>query len=296
MRANNTHSDPTVNAIKKDFKIILGFFFFLFLLVIGWYLYTPPYHPPHTYPQLSDADRQRLDLQLFNELSVNGSRPPHYTVERRQQLILNMAKQGLEVADLAYKLMNVKYGMSGRHYMMPDERSAYHHLQDLAEKGDASAQCLAAMVVVRWGLDMREYERYVVQAANAGQPYCTNILSGLLDVTILLETSKIRRAPYWQTIPKDDAKSKEYKLRAAKKGVEQAQLFLMDSYSQGIRGYPLDIGKAKCWLTLAEQANTGEALAENSTLNRQIRQAREKNINVLEQYNPKDWCDSKLTY
>lgn len=234
-----------------------------------------------------------MDLQLFNELAVNGSRPPLYTVERRQQLIQDMAKQGFEVADLAYQLLNIGPTInSGRHWLMPWERSVYHHLRALADAGDPSAQCLAALVIARWDLDMRNYERYVVQAANAGQPYCTNILSGLL--TIHIGPQGPIPTPYWQTIPQNDLKGRELKLLAAKMGVETAQLYLMDFLSQGIQGYPLNIGKAKCWLTLAEQAGTGEASTENSTLNRRIRQAREKSINVTEQYNPKDWCESKL--
>ncbi|PPD17411.1 MAG: hypothetical protein CTY18_05410 [Methylomonas sp.] len=284
MRTNISRNDPTIKVFKRDFKIILRFVLFLFVVAIGWYLYTPPYHPPRAYPPLLDADRQRLDLQLFNELSVNGSRPPHYTVERRQQLILNMAKQGFEVADLAYQLLNVKYGMSGRHFMMPNERAAYHHLRDLAEKGDASAQCLAAKVIARWGLDMKDYERYVVQAANAGQPYCVFLMSAILNPP----------AKYWQQTPVDERKSEELRILAARKGVEWVQLYLVRLYSQGIKGYELNIGKAKCWLSLAEKAETGAALTEKSNLMWLAQQAQEKDINVPERYDPRQLCENKL--
>ncbi|WGS87433.1 hypothetical protein [Methylomonas sp. UP202] len=230
------------------------------LSVLGWYIYTPPYHSPREYPPLAETDRQRMDLQLLNELAVNGSRPPLYTVERRRQLILDMAKQGFEVADLAYQLLNIGPTVnSGRHWLMPWERSAYHHLCRLADAGDPSAQCLAALVIARWDLDMRNYERYVVQAANAGQPYCTNILSGLLTIHIDLGSVQ---APYWQTIPKNDSKGRELKLLAAKMGVERARLYLMNGYADGWQDYPLDIGKAKCWLALAKQVDTGEASIE----------------------------------
>ncbi|WP_427501718.1 REP-associated tyrosine transposase (plasmid) [Methylomonas sp. MED-D] len=40
---------------------------------MAWYVYTTPYQPPREYPPLAEADRQRMDLQLFNELAVNGS-------------------------------------------------------------------------------------------------------------------------------------------------------------------------------------------------------------------------------
>ena len=68
----------------------------------------------------------------------------------------------------------------------------------------------------------------------------------------------------------------------------------MSLYSQGIKGYPLNIGKANCWFTLAEQADTGATLTEKSTLIRRIQQAKENNIDVTEQYDPKDWCETKL--
>ncbi|OAI20534.1 MULTISPECIES: hypothetical protein [Methylomonas] len=66
-------------------------------------------------------------------MTEDGSRPPLYTVERRRQLILDMAKQGFEVADLAYQLLNIGPTVnSGRHWLMPWEGSAYHHLRRLA--------------------------------------------------------------------------------------------------------------------------------------------------------------------
>jgi|GEM_PF-6688592 len=235
-----------------------------------------------------------MDLQLFNELAVNGSRPPLYTVERRRQLILDMAKQGFEVADLAYQLLNIGPTVnSGRHWLMPWERSAYHHLRRLADAGDPSAQCLAALVIARWDLDMRNYERYVVQAANAGQPYCTNILSGLL--TIHIGPQEPIPTSYWQTIPQNDLKGRELKLLAAKMGVETAQLYLVSFFSQGIQGYPLNIGKATCWLSLAEQADTGGTLKEKSNLIWLTQQAQGKGIDISEHYDPKQWCETKLT-
>lgn len=256
------------------------------LSVLGWYIYTPPYHSPREYPPLAEADRQRMDLQLFNELAVNGSRPPLYTVERRRQLILDMAKQGFEVADLAYQLLNIGPTVnSGRHWLMPSERSAYHHLRRLADAGDPSAQCLAALVIARWDLDMRNYERYVVQAANAGQPYCIFLMSAILNPP----------AKYWQKTPVDERKSEELQVLAARKGVEWVQLYLTSLYSQGIKGYPLNIGKARCWLSLAEQADTGRTLTDKSNLIWLTQQAQERGIDVSEQYDPKQWCETKLT-
>jgi len=69
----------------------------------------------------------------------------------------------------------------------------------------------------------------------------------------------------------------------------------MDSYAHGKVGYILNIGKAKCWLALAEEVSTGEALAEKPNLNWLIQQAQEKGFNVSEQYDPKQWCETKLT-
>lgn len=277
-----------------DIKKILLALSVIILIAIGWFFYAPPYHPPRDYPPLADAERQRIDVKLFNELSVNGSWLPHYTVGRRRELILNMAKQGFEVADLAYQLLDINPGISsGRHTLMPWEWGAYRHLRKLADKGDPSAQCLAALVISRWQLDMRDYERYVIRAAEAGQPYCTNILSGLL--TIHTGPHGPMQVPYWQTIPENDFKGRELKLLAAKMGVQRAQIYLKSSYAEGIRGYPLNIGKAKCWFTLAEQADTGATLSEKTTFSWLIQQAKEKGINVSEQYDPKQWCETKLT-
>jgi len=265
----------------------------IILAAAGWFVYTPAYQLPRDYPPLSKEQRQHMDLKLFNEQSVKGSILPHYTVERRRELILDMAKQGFEIADLAYQLLDIQSGMSGRHWLMPSERAAYHHLRHLADRGDPSAQCLAALVIARWDLDMRNYERYVVQAANAGQPYCTNILSGLL--TIHIGQKGPMPTPYWQTIPKNDLKGRELKLLAAKMGVERARLYIVNGYADGWQGYQLDIGKAKCWLALAEQVDTGEASSEKPNLIWLTQQAQEKGINVTEQYDPKQWCETKLT-
>ena len=264
------------------------------LVAIGWLFYALPYMPPREYPSLSNTERQRMDLKLFNELSVvNKAWPPRKTFEMRQQLILDMAKQGFEVADLAYQLLDVKYGMSGRHWLLPTERASYRHLLGLADQGDPSAQCLTALVIIRWNLNMRDYERYVVKAADAGQPYCTDILSGLL--TIHIGSNGLIRKPYWQRIPKNDVKGKELAFSSAKMGVEKARLYLMSSFAHGKDGYPLNIGKAKCWLSLAEEVNTGAALAEKPNLNWLIQQAQKNGFNVSEQYDPKQWCETKLT-
>lgn len=255
-------------------------------VAVGSFIYTPPYQSPRDYPPLSEAERRRMDLKLFNELSVNGSWPPHYTVERRRELILDMAKQGFEVADLAYQLLDISPAISsGRHWLMPWERSAYHHLRALADQGDPSAQCLAALVIARWDLNMQVYERYVVSAAKAGQPFCTYKMGGLLMPPDF---------PGQQTVL-DEHKGAEFMLLAAKAGVQEAQLYLMSSFSHGSQGYPLDIGKAKCWFTLAEQADTGATLSEKTTLNWLIQQAQQKSINVSERYDPKQRCETKLT-
>ena len=268
-------------ALKKR---LLIFGSLLFIIAI-WFYYTPPYHPPRDYPPLPEDERQRMDVKLFNELSVNGAWPPHYTIERRQKLILDMAQQGFEVADLAYQLLDVVPGKSGLHRLMPWECGAYRHLRQLADRGDASAQCLAALVISRWNLDMRDYERYVVRAAEAGQTYCTFLLSVITN----------HSAKSWQTIPMNKHKSQELRVLAAKKGVQWVQIYLMNLYAQGIEGYPLNIGKAQCWYSLAEQADTGATLTEKSNLNWLIQQAKEKGSNISEQYDPKQWCETKLT-
>ncbi len=235
-----------------------------------------------------------MDIKLFNELVMNGSILPHYTVERRRQLILDMAKQGFEVADLAYQVMDINPNVSsGRHYLLPWEWGAYRHLRKLADKGDPSAQCLTAHVIGRWRLNMRDYERYVVRAADAGQPFCTNILSGLL--TVYTGPHGPMKPPYWQTIPENDSKGRELKLLAAKMGVQRAQIYLMDSFAHGSRGYPLNIGKAKCWYRLAKQGDTGAASIERPNLLWLIRKAEEKGIDVSERYDPKQWCETKLS-
>ncbi len=94
----------------------------------------------------------------------------------------------------------------------------------LANRGDPSAQCLTALVIQRWHLDMSDFERYDMSAVKAGYPYCTNTLSGLLRI----KTGPIGPwpMPYWQTIPKNDDKGRELKLLAAKMGVQRAQLYL----------------------------------------------------------------------
>ncbi|MEI8571816.1 hypothetical protein U737_20710 [Methylomonas sp. LW13] len=255
------------------------------LIAVAWFYFAPPYKPPRNYPPLADAEQQSMDVKLFNELSVKGSWPPHYTNERRQELILNMAKQGFEVADLAYQLLDVKYGMSGRHWLTPWEWGAYRHLRDLADRGDSSAQCLAALVIRRWQLSMTDYEIYVVRAAENGQPFCVYKMGGLLMPPDF---------PGQKTVL-DEHKGAEFMLLAAKKGVQEAQIYLMNSYAHGSRGYPLNIGKAKCWFSLAEQADTGATLTERSNLDWLIQQAQEKGIDVSDRYDPNQWCDTKLT-
>lgn len=267
---------------KKLFKT----FFIVAIASCVWFYISPPYTPPRDYPPLSESARQRMDLKLFNELVMNGSILPHYTVERRRQLILDMAKQGFEVADLAYQLMNINPNISsGRHHLLPWEWGTYRHLRKLADRGDPSAQCLTALVISRWRLNMRDYERYVVSAAANGQPYCTYLMSGLLSPP----------SNGWQQTPLDKEKSATLLLLSAKMGVQRARLRLRSLFADGRQGYPLNMGKAKCWYKLAKQADTGATLSEKTTFGWVIRQAEAKGIDVSDRYDPKQWCETKFS-
>jgi len=264
-----------INQRPAPFSIFLLGFISIIALTSIFKLFWD--NPRKDYPLLTIEDRKTMDIKLFNELSVVNSAWIGKTRQMRYELIKGMGDKGFEVADLAIDLLDVKPGSWNRSF----NQSAYKRLIGLAEEGDSSAQCLVTFVFRRWGIKGDEYEKNILSAASADHGDCMYAL-GLLSMPASRK---------YQIIKMNEVKGRSLILRAAKKGVQSAQLYLLNVYARGRNNYPLDIGKAHCWFTLAQRADTGKTISTKGYLNRWTRMAKEEGVINDNKYDPELGCE-----
>ena len=207
--------------------------------------------------QVTEEQYREMNMRLFNELRVKDNSWRGKTVEMRVRLIESMADQGLEVAGLAMELLDVRPADwdTSFNYL------AYHRLKQLALGGDISAICLQIMVAYKWDREPKHVlEELISKGAAAGHPTCLMYQGRLFEAA------------------GDVKQAGEFFEKAAKAGNHFMYLWLVSSYGQGIRGYPLDIGKAKCWfeVVLNPILDTGQTITYRTLLTWREREAREK--------------------
>ena len=222
--------------------------------------------------QLTDEQYREMDMRLFNELRVRNVSWQGKTIAMRIRLIESMADQGFEVAALAMELLNVRRG----DWDMPFDYLAYHRLKQLASEGDIAAICLQVMVAYHWERESKHVlEELIAKGAEAGHPTCLMYQGRLFEAA-----GDLKRAG-------------EFFEKAAKAGNHFMQLWLVSSYSRGIKGYPLDIGKAKCWFEISKNPkfDTGESSYYRSLLSMWVKEAEEKGVTEDKNYTIYSWCE-----
>ena len=98
-----------------------------------------------------------------------------------------------------------------------------------------------------------------------------------------------------QITEKNEQQGKKLLLKAANMRAQPALLFLVNVYARGRHDYPLDIGKAQCWFSLAQQADTGKTISMRGYLNRWMRMAKEKGATDNIKYNYEQGCELSVT-
>lgn len=243
------------------------------LLVLGWQFANG--QGERNLPKLTEEERRVMDVRMFNELMVRKRAWIGKTREMRYELIKGMGDKGFEPAHLALRLFEVEPGTWSRGF----DADAFDRLRELADAGDPTSQCLAAMVIWRWKLKELEPLRkeYIMKAARAGQARCTSQLG---------------------TIYRDEMKSKEgmerwreLLLEAAKLGDQQSQVVLAIGYARGAWGFPFNIGKTKCWLEVAKRAGTGKSTNFKARLAGWVLTASKRGLNIdSRDYDPEQFC------
>ena len=224
---------------------------------------------------LSDDQRRAMDVRLFNELAVRTEGWVGKTREMRYRLIDEMGRKGFEPAELALRLFDFAPGS----WRMRFDRRAYQQLKALAESGDPSAQCLTFKAIRKWKVNQDEelVWRYIKQAADQDHPACTATMAlAYLDG----HPPYAKNPHFW----------KKLILKGGMLGDQIARLMIARAYGNGKRGFPLDIGKARCWFLLAEESDTGKS--DRSYLlwwEKKVNdQGLMKNIHL---YSPEDFCE-----
>ena len=172
--------------------------------------------------------RDKYETLLFNHLIVRGELP----MKSRYGSIQNMAKDGFKPAELALALYDIEHTD-----LKTDDSKAEKALDNLAESGDATAQCLYAFY---WKPEdnPERWKQYVVDSANAEVAKCMFL-----------------RARY---VEKDKSKEQlDWTYKAAVKGDSSGQSLMAFAYLHG-EVIPKNLKNAMCWAIEAKK--TGSAI------------------------------------
>ncbi|MDO8262214.1 MAG: hypothetical protein Q7T21_03205 [Gallionella sp.] len=174
--------------------------------------------------------RSKYEVLLFNHLRTRGEWP----LDKRFRSIKQMADEGFESAALALKLFDIEHSDLKR-----NDTSAQKRLEQLAEQGNPTAQCLYAFYWEHYNFqDERgeRWRRYVTQASNHGVAHCMHLRAISLERNHLNEQINL-------------------KFEAAHKGDLYAQSGMAFYYEKGL-GVEKDLAKATCWAIEAQKSNT----------------------------------------
>ena len=174
------------------------------------------------------ALRDKYETLLFNHLIVRGELP----MKSRFESIQKMAKDGFKPAELALALYDIEHTD-----LKTDDSKAEKALDNLAESGDATAQCLYAFY---WKPEdnPERWKQYVVDSANAEVAKCMFL-----------------RARY---VEKDKSKEQlDWTYKAAVKGDSSGQSLMAFAYLHG-EVIPKNLKNAMCWAI--EVKKTGSAI------------------------------------
>lgn len=174
--------------------------------------------------------RSEYEVLLFNHLMTRGEWP----MDKRYRSIKQMAEKGFEPAALALKLFDIEHTD-----LKKSDRSAQMRLEQLAEQGNPTAQCLYALYWEHHDLQDEKGERwrrYVTQASDHGVARCMHRRAISLERGNLQEQVNL-------------------KYEAAHKGDLYAQTGMAFYYYKGV-GVDKDLAKATCWAIEAQKSNT----------------------------------------
>ena len=172
--------------------------------------------------------RDKYESLLFNHLIVRGELP----MKSRYESIQNMAKDGFKPAALALALYDIEHTD-----LKTNDNKAEKALDNLAESGDVTAQCLYA---IYWKPEEKPkyWRNYVISAANAEVAKCMFL-----------------RARY---VEKDKSKEQlDWTYKAAVKGDSSGQSLIAFAYLHG-EVIPKNLKNAMCWAIEAKK--TGSAI------------------------------------
>ena len=172
--------------------------------------------------------RDKYETLLFNHLIVRGELP----MKSRYESIQKMAKDGFKPAALALSLYDIEHTD-----LKTDDSKAEKALDNLAESGDATAQCLYAFY---WKPEdnPESWKQYVIDSANAEVAKCMFL-----------------RARY---VEKDKSKEQlDWTYKAAVKGDSSGQSLMAFANLHG-EVIPKNLKNAMCWAIEAKK--TGSAI------------------------------------
>lgn len=241
------------------------------LLLTGCSPIDPHAEPPIRHPYTGE-ERAKVDLSFFNELSVRKSAYHPDGYKWRYAWFKSRADEGYELAELALRLFDFPDGVRN-----PDfDREAWNRLKVLANQGDAASQCLLVYAGGAWKkLSRKRRDHYRMLSAEQKFPGCARHFAAMAS-----------REKRWKDLIR-------FEINAAKLGNHTSQLLLISAYAQGHRGFPLNIGKARCWYQIAQRPefDTGRSSTYRARLSMWERDAKSKGLSTWARYSPQSWCE-----
>lgn len=170
--------------------------------------------------------RNKYETLLFNHLIVRGELP----MKSRFESIQNMAKDGFKPAELALVLYDIEHTD-----LKTNDSDAEKNLDNLAESGDVTAQCLYAFY---WKSEDKPklWRQYVVNSSSAEVAKCMFL-----------------RARY---VEKDKSKEQlDWTYKAAVKGDSSGRALMAFAYLNG-EVVPKNLNSAMCWAIEAKKTQS----------------------------------------
>lgn len=216
-------------------------------------------------PKQAEMLRSKYEVLLFNYLMTRGEWP----MDKRYRSIKQMAEEGFEPAALALELFDIEHTD-----LKKNDRSAQVRLEQLAEQGNPTAQCLYAFY---WNhqdmLDEKglRWRRYVAQASDHGVAHCMYLRSIYLEKGNLKEQVNLE-------------------FEAAHKGDFFAQSRMASFYEKG-DGVDKNWDKAVCW---SKEAKKSESPLMNANYLNLIFFYKQENPDGLDRLTP-EFCKAAIS-
>lgn len=227
-----------LNAIVLNSKTILWAIVILFgIVLMGCFKSEPEKYQNNKSFKITSNQRAQMDVAFFNVFVERGMSPEQYYSEKgspRGDIVRALAENGFEMAWLAEKF----YDFYHVRYRKVSNGDAYwNRIKDLANNGDASAQCFIFLSVE----ELYKYGDF--------KPTKSDVENRFIYLNKALAQKQPECLGAWGTYNQkgdENVNHAQNNLYGAEKNCAQCQSRVASFYRRGV-GIEKDLSKALCW-------------------------------------------------